>query len=543
MKNRHSYKIYLVLLAGIFISVQSMAQNDISKVWVADNGDGTYKNPILHADYSDPDVVRVGADYYMTASSFNCVPGLPILHSNDLVNWRLIVYALDKQVPEEVFNTPQHGNGVWAPCIRYHNNEFYIYYPDPDFGIYMIKAEKAEGPWSKPVLVKGGKGLIDPSPLWDDDGKVYMVHAFAGSRARIKSVIVVNELNAEGTEVIGENVMVFDGHDGHSTIEGPKFYKANGYYYIFAPAGGVSTGWQTVLRSKNVYGPYEIKTVMAQGHTDINGPHQGAWINSSTGEDWFIHFQDKEAYGRIVHLNPMKWENDWPVIGIDEDGDGIGEPVLTYKKPNVGQTYPLATPPESDEFNGNSSGVQWQWHANPHISFGFPSGNLGFYRLNCIVRPGGSEGLWEVPNILAQKFPAEEFTATTKLDFTARTASEETGFVVMGEDYQYISLRNLEDKMVLRVVRCKNARTGGKEEELHVEDFDGTEIYFRVKVQKGAMCSFSYSTDGKKFKEVANGFEARPGRWIGAKIGYFALRDDITNDSGTADIDWFRITK
>lgn len=533
----------LILIFFCSLSYFCDGQAEVSKVWVADNGDGTYKNPIIHADYSDPDVVRVDDDYYMTSSSFNCVPGLPILHSEDLVNWDLIGYALKKQIPEDVFNMPQHGNGVWAPCIGYHNNEFYIYYPDPDYGIYMIKAAKAEGPWSQPLLVKGGKGLIDPSPLWDDDGKVYLAHAFAGSRARIKSVIIVNELNAEGTAVIGENVMVFDGHNEHPTVEGPKFYKRNGYYYIFAPAGGVSTGWQLVLRSENIYGPYEEKIVMAQGGTEINGPHQGAWIDTKTGEDWFIHFQDKEAYGRVVHLNPMKWENDWPIIGVDKDGDGIGEPVSSYKKPDVGATFPIVTPPENDEFNASSLGLQWQWQANPHISYGFPSGNLGLYRLNCIVRPEGVKGLWDVPNLLLQKFPAEEFTATTKLDFTARTAKEEAGFVVMGEDYQYISIRKNESQLVLRGVRCRDARTGGEEEELFAEVFPGGEIYFRIKVKKGAVCTFSYSTDGKKFNKVGSEFEAKPGRWIGAKLGYFALREGITNDSGTVDIDWFRVEK
>ncbi|WP_320113316.1 glycoside hydrolase 43 family protein [Draconibacterium orientale] len=533
--------IILIILCGV--SLFSSAQSEVSKVWVADNGDGTYKNPIIHADYSDPDVVRVGDDYYMTASSFNCVPGLPVLHSKDLVNWQLITYALPTQVPENVFNVPQHGNGVWAPCIRYHNNEFYIYYPDPDFGIYMIKAKQAEGPWSEPILVKAGKGLIDPSPLWDDDGKVYLTHAFAGSRARVKSVLLVQEMNSEGTAVIGDEVMVFDGHDAHPTVEGPKFYKANGYYYIFAPAGGVSTGWQLVLRSKNVYGPYETKTVMAQGNTNINGPHQGAWVDTKTGEHWFIHFQDKEAYGRVVHLNPMTWQNDWPVIGLDEDGDGIGEPVPTYQKPDVGATYPISTPPESDEFNGNQLGIQWQWQANKHISYGFPSGNLGFYRLNCIVRPEGEDGLWSIPNLLLQKFPAEEFTATTKITFHARTNNEETGFVVMGEDYQYISLKQINGQLQLRVAKCENARTGGKEIEQHSETFDSNEIYFRINVKKDALCTYSYSSNGKTFKTVGEAFTAKPGRWIGAKIGYFALREGITNDSGTVNIDWFRVEK
>ncbi len=471
------------------------------------------------------------------------MPGLPILHSKDLVNWKLIGHALKKQVPSEVFEKPQHGNGVWAPCIRYHNKEFYIYYPDPDYGIYLVKAENAAGPWSEPVLVKGGKGLIDPSPLWDDNGKVYLTHAFAGSRAGIKSIIVVQELNTEGNEVRGNEVMVFDGHDNNPTVEGRKFYKQNGYYYIFAPAGGVATGWQLVLRSRNIYGPYEERKVLAQGNTEINGPHQGAWVTTTTGEDWFIHFQDKEAYGRIVHLQPLIWKNDWPVIGTDPDGDGIGEPVLTFKKPDVGKNYTVVTPPESDEFNGNALGLQWQWHANPQLYWGFPSGNLGYLRLNCIDRPDENIGLWNVPNLLLQKFPAEEFIATTKLSFHARHEGDEVGFVVMGEDYRYISLKMESEKLRIRVVNCKNARTGGNEEELFKEDLASKEIYFKIQLKKGAVCTFSFSKDGISYKSAGSEFVAKPGRWIGAKIGYFTLRDGVTNDSGTADIDWFRIEK
>lgn len=529
------------MLGLMVFGLSTFAQTQTSQVWVADNGDGTYKNPILHADYSDPDVIRVGDDFYMVSSSFNCVPGLPILHSKDLVNWELIAHALQKQPPFDVFDKPQHGNGVWAPCIRFRNNEFYIYYPDPDFGIYLVKADNPAGPWSEPLLVKAGKGLIDPSPLWDDDGKVYLTHAFAGSRAGIKSIIVVAEMNNEGTAVIGDEIMVFDGHDSHPTVEGPKFYKRKGYYYIFAPAGGVSTGWQLVLRSENVYGPYQEKIVMAQGNTKINGPHQGAWVNTQTGQDWFIHFQDKEAYGRIVHLQPMVWINNWPVIGSDTDGDGIGDPVPAFQKPNVGAKYPFATPAESDEFNRSQLGLQWQWHANPHISWGFPSGNLGFYRLNCIARPQNSKTLWDVPNLLLQKFPAQAFTATTKLVFNARTDNEELGFVVMGEDYGFISIKKIEGKLWVRTVGCKNARTGGQEEELFSAEINTDTIFFRIKVEKGAFCTFQFSTDGKSFTTASPKFEAKPGRWIGAKVGFFALREGRTNDSGSADIDWFRI--
>lgn len=534
------YSIILFLLS--FISTFGQKNIEISKVWVADNGDGTYKNPILYADYSDPDVIRVGEDYYMTASSFNCVPGLPILHSKDMVNWELVNYALQKQLPLDVFNKPQHGNGVWAPCIRFHNNEYYIYYPDPDYGIYMVKAKEPKGVWSNPVLVKEGKGLIDPTPLWDNDGKVYLAYAFAGSRAGIKSLLVVCTMNKEGTVANDDDVLIIDGHFDESTIEGPKFYKYNGYYYIFAPAGGVATGWQTVLRSKNIYGPYQKKKVMEQGKTTINGPHQGAWVQTQTGEDWFFHFQDKGAYGRIVHLQPMKWINDWPIIGNDDDGNGIGEPVATYKKPNVGKEYSIFTPFESDEFNKPKLGLQWQWHANKQVYWGFPS-TLGHYTMYCRPMPEGSINLYDVPNLLLQKFPAEEFKATTKITFNARFDGEKTGLLIMGLDYSYLNVKMNNGELYLSQVICENADKLGEEKEGESIKLKSNTIYLQVKIRKGGICDFFYSENGEKFKPIGSSFVAKEGKWIGAKIGFLALRNGTINDTGSVDIDWFRINK
>ena len=537
------YSLCLVAVAALSLNTAAQTTSSISKVWVSDNGDGTYTNPVLYADYSDPDAIRVGDDYYLTASSFNCVPGLPILHSRDLVNWELIAYALEKQPPLDVFDKVQHGGGVWAPCIRYHNNLFYIYYPDPDYGIYMVKATNPAGPWSKPLLVQPGKGLIDPSPFWEADGKAYLVYALAGSRAGVKSVILVNRMVPNGTKLIGNSVMLIDGHKNHPTIEGPKIYKRNGWYYVFAPAGGVAPGWQMVMRSKNIFGPYEDKIVMAQGKTDINGPHQGAWVDTRTGENWFLNFQDLGAYGRVMHLNPMKWVNDWPVIGVDADSDGTGEPVRTYKKPNVGKSYPKMTPPESDEFNTSELGLQWQWHANYQTTWGFTSGNLGFYRLNCIPRPADTVNLWNISNLLLQKFPAPEFTATAKLTFDARFDGEEVGLVVMGMDYARIAIRRENGKLEVQSAICQQADKAKKEEVSEPKPVDSSTIYLRVQVRKGGECSFSYSTDGQSFITIDNLFKAREGKWIGAKVGFYALREGIINDAGSADIDWFRVER
>ena len=435
-----------------------------SEVWVSDEGNGMYRNPVLHADYSDPDVCAVGEDYFLTASSFNCTPGLPILHSKDLVNWKIVNYALKKVEPVEYYNEARHGKGVWASSIRFHEGVFYIYWGDPDFGIFMVKTRDPYGEWDKPVLVKAGKGMIDPCPLWDDDGRVYLAHAWAGSRAKFNSVLTVCEMNKEGTAVISDPVLVFDGNDGvNHTIEGAKFYKRNGFYYLFAPAGGVVSGWQLVMRSKDVYGPYEARIVMAQGKTDINGPHQGGWVDTPAGESWFLHFQDKGAYGRVLHLNPMKWVNDWPVIGVDKDGDGCGDPVSRYRKPKTDKTYPIETPVESDEFDTRKLGLQWEWHANYQDVFGFTT-NMGYARIYGHELSPHFKNFWEVSNLLMQKFPAEEFTATAKLKVSAKDDGQLSGLIIMGLDYSWIGVEKQGEKFLLKQAVCKDAEQGNLEQ-------------------------------------------------------------------------------
>lgn len=549
-------KICLCVLAVCGVST-GYADEYVSEVWCADLGNGYYKNPVLYADYSDPDACRVGDDFYMTSSSFNCIPGLQILHSKDLVNWEIVSAAVPYALPPVDDVAPLHGMRVWAPSIRHHDGWFYIFWGDPDQGAFMTKAQDVAGPWTEPVLVKAGKGIIDTTPLWDDDGRVYMVHAYAGSRAGFKSVISICELNADATKAITPSRIIFDGHGEHPTCEGPKFYKHDGYYYIFHPAGGVQTGWQVVQRSKNIYGPYEMKVTLAQGDTDINGPHQGAWVDTPTGEHWFLHFQDVGAYGRLVHLQPMTWIDGWPVMGVDNDGDGCGEPVLKYKKPNVGKSYPINNPRESDEFNGYELGKQWQWHANFNEKWHYCAGQKGVLRLFSYPEPEGGKSLWDVPNLLMQKPTAPNFTCTTKLNFTTsdKYLGERTGLVVMGLDYAAIVMENTADGLVLNQVVCKEADKGNVEKVIASVPLQSGEVYLRAKfMDKGmleknpldmkVMVQFSYSLDGKKFKPLGEAFQAKEGKWIGAKTGVFCTRPAKERvDGGWVDVDFFRVTK
>lgn len=544
------YSIFLLMfLFAVKVDAQkeSAIQNQkpyVSQVWQSDKGDGTYTNPILYADYSDPDVIRVGNHYYMTASSFNCTPGMPILHSTDLVNWEIINFALQKQVPEEVFNIPQHSKGVWAPAIRFHKNEFYIYWGDPDYGVYMVKTKDIYGKWEEPILVMEGKGIIDPCPFWENDN-AYLIHAWAGSRAGINSLLTINKMNSEGTKVIDEGKNVFDGHDKHHTMEGPKLYKKAGYYYILAPAGGVENGWQVAMRSKNIYGPYEDKVVLEQGSTKINGPHQGAWVTSPDGNSWFLHFQDQGVYGRVLHLQPMSWKDNWPVMGKDFDGNGIGEPVASYSKPFSKIQSTIRNPAESDEFNDGKLGLQWQWYANGSVKWSAQIPGTHYLRLFAMSLKN-EPNLWNVPNLLLQKLPAPNFTATTKVKLTTEwnTAGKKAGLLLMGQSYSYVAIAFHDDKYWVQQVIAENAVNGEQEKVIAEKSLLSNEVQLRMKITAPeAHCQFSYSENGIDFIEIGKPAKAQKDLWIAAKIGIFATSLNNVRMGGYADFDWFRITK
>ena len=541
-----------------------------------------YQNPVLHADYSDPDVCRVGEDYWMTASSFNFFPGLPILHSTDLVNWELAGAALTDypgagwDAPEDDFRTAvQHGNGVWAPAIRYHDGWYYIYVGDPDRGVFMVRTQDPEGAWEPPVWVVREKGFIDPCPFWDEDGKAYLSHGCAGSRAGVKSILFVAPMAPDGTRLLGPSRVVYDGHLSQPTIEGTKFYKRDGKYYIFSPAGGVATGWQTVLRSDSPWGPYEERIVMAWADGTVNGPHQGAWVQTPEGEDWFLHFQDKGAYGRIVHLQPMAWKADgWPVIGEDPDGDGCGQPVKAWgtvggKIP--GQARNDGGIPARNEYRPYGIGLEWQYPAVPgaYWHYALPDGGV---RLYSVEQKWPYKSLWDCPNFVAQKFPAERFTVRAKLSFRPnpqlKERGEQAGFAVMGNDYAGLRWTDTEAGARLEYVECLEASKGGAEtaKELAVlpyrydplphdresknvplvnypdvpEVVVWVELDVRAKAVEGnvpdAICRFNYSFDGKRFTSAGVTFTAKPELWVGAKFGFWCNRFSSKNDSGWVDV-------
>jgi beta-xylosidase len=513
-------------------SIQSRAGKTRSH-WphIADLGDGTFRNPILFADYSDPDVIRHGDDFYMTTSSFNCAPGLPILHSHDLVNWSLIAHAVEN-LPHPRYYSVQHGCGIWAPSLRFHDGRFWIFFPMPDEGIYLVTAEHPAGPWTKPHLVQEGKGLIDPCPLWDDDGKAYLIHAFAHSRAGIKHQLRVCPMSPDGRRLLGEGKIIFHAPERHPTIEGPKFLKKDGWYYILAPAGGVASGWQVALRSRKIYGPYEDRVVLEQGASAVNGPHQGALVDTPNGEWWFLHFQDQGLYGRVIHLQPVDWREGWPVIGRDGDGNGIGEPVLECAKPVIARRSFPVFPECSDEFDSNKFGLQWQWHANHRQEWFSLTARPGFLRL--FGQSTDGTRLSEMPNLLLQKFPAHSFTVETALEFSPKNPGDEAGLVVTGRTFAAIAIRRESGG---NQILFRNNHT---ETTLVTSNNNSCRLF--VDVSSGGLCHFRFAVGEDVSQKINFEFQATAGAWIGAKVGIYCISGSNAPENH-ADFDYFRFSE
>ena len=511
------------LFAVILASEAFATETGLSRSGAAD----TYTNPIIAADFSDPDVIATPTGFWMTASSFNNSPALPLLFSEDLVRWQLVGHALQRNQPETWFSQPQHGNGVWAPCLRFHDGRFWIFFPDPDHGIWVTSTDDPLGTWSTPRLVLAGQGLIDPTPLWDQDGRAWLLHGWAKSRAGFNNRLTLHEMAPDASWVATEGKTLIDGDQlsGVRTLEGPKFYYRDGYYWIFAPQGGVTAGTQLVFRAENLEGPWAYRTVLAQGDTDINGPHQGAWVRTPMGEDWFIHFQSRPPFGRVVHLQPMHWRDQWPVIGSDSDHNGIGEPVSLWPRPTVnqpsGEGTALSDFSASDDFSSPEWHPAWHWNTNPDAAWARRSAG----RLILNSQPD-SGNLWQQPALLLQRLPAQSVIAETVITVPKAARGWRGGLLVYGEDYAWIGLRGGDQgEVMLGIGRCRDARTGCEETFEPLFEVGEAQVRVRANLSHHGHYVFSILIDDQ-WQSVGELMSARNGRWVGAKIGLFAVHNE-----------------
>ncbi|HDG1687040.1 glycoside hydrolase family 43 protein [Kluyvera cryocrescens] len=501
-----------------------------------------YQNPILCADYSDPDIVRVGDDFFMVSSSFNHMPALPILHSTDLVSWKIINHVFNA-LPLAGFHEYQPGKGVWAPSIRWHDNKLWVFFSTPDEGIFMCHTDDPWGAWSEPHCLQVAKGWIDPCPFWDDNGEAWLVHAFAHSRSGIKHKLQLFSMSPDGKQLQGEGRIIYDGSCDQPTLEGPKVYKRGGWYYIFAPAGGVETGWETVLRAKSMQGPWEAKNVLFQGNTPVNGPHQGGWVELDDGECWFVHFQDAHLYGRIVHLQPMCWGDDgWPRIGEPLGENGEGQPVMRGPRPVSLPASPREKPQTSDDFANGKPGLQWQWQANPNPEWLLPGKQQ--LNLHCCGLPSLQEknNVYWVPNLLLQKFPAWQFSAQTSLTLNAEKSGDAGGVIVYGERYASLLLENSHGRYrILWVTGWMSDAGIVSENRQAIAAIDDASCEMKIEVSLGGICRFAWRQNDSDWYPIAQPFAAGKGKWVGAKIGLLALSLESTKSDGFCAFDHFAL--
>lgn len=485
-----------------------------------------YRNPILFADYSDPDVIRDGTNYYLIASSFHFVPGIPILHSTDLVHWTIeghVVQRLTMDPRYSLIGGNRYGDGVWAPSIRRHGGLFYVYFPTPQEGIFVSTAPKITGPWSAPVAIIAKPGLEDPCPFWDDDGSAYLIHSRVGA-----GPLILHRMSPDGLHILDDGKVIVDDPHDLPVLEGPKLYKRRGYYYIFAPFGGVATGSQAVLRARNLYGPWAHRVVLSQGDTSINGPHQGGYIETPDGQGWFVHFQATGAHGRIVHLEPVHWVDDWPVIGQAPHGSITGEPVPSAPMPDDGTGPPQLRPQTSDDFSSSVLGQQWEWNHNPDDAHWSLAARPGYLRLV----PMRADDLLDARNTLTQTMQDDSLEFTVRMDVSRMRDGVHTGLAMFEKDASGLEIVESGGQRRLRLFHLPEPPSSGTGIPI-----TGNLVQLRVEVT-GDTASDSYSLDdGATFVPLGPATKIHGSWWKGARPALFAYTTQDGNP-GVIDFDW-----
>jgi beta-xylosidase len=486
---------------------------------------GEYRNPVLFADYSDPDVIRDGDDFYLVASSFHFVPGVPILHSKDLVHWEIsghVVPRLTMNPAYDMIGGTRYAGGVWAPSVRFHKGLFYLYFPTPDEGIFVSTAPKMTGPWSAPQAVLSGRGYEDPCPFWDDNGDAYLVHSKLGA-----GPLILHRMSADGKHLLDAGKVIVDDPVNLPTLEGPKFYKRHGWYYIFAPMGGVGKGSQAVLRSRNIYGPYEHRIVLAQGKTSVNGPHQGGWVDGTDGRGWFVHFQQRGSHGRIVWLEPLRWENDWPSVGTAPAGVGTGEPVEEYALPAHVAAIADYTPQTSDDFSAQTLSPMWEWNHNPDDSRWSLTERPGYLRLH----PGLADTLLHARNTLTETMQNESLEVVAHLDAAHLSNGDRAGLSAFDRSLSGVGVTRENNSLSLFFTLAGHDVAGPA-----VPDGSKAAVQLRVRIHDNT-ASYSYSLDnGRSFHALGHPIALVFSWWKGARPALFAFNTQAAS-SGFADFD------
>jgi beta-xylosidase len=502
---------YLILL-----SLACVATN--AQKLQSDNGDGTYTNPVIAADFPDPDVILVGDTYYMVSTTMFIFPGVTIIKSKDLVNWEYCSNAVarfDFSKCYDLDSCHRYSHGQWATSMKYHNGKFYLLFITLDEGGFLCTASKAEGPWE---IKKLPKGFYDPGLFFDEDGRIYVTHGY--------SKISITELNSDFSPK-NRDSLVFTG-DIRRGLEGMHVYKINDYYYLYGTYGG-KDGIQVALRSKNIYGPYEQKVVIRDTTPGINfGIHQGALIKTQSGEWWTILFVDSGPFGRFPSLQPIAWVDGWPMVGID------GKAVIKYKKPNVGKNYPIKVFPVTDEFNTSILGMQWGWNHNPDQAKWSLTERPGYLRLKTVRVDSNFR---KARNTLTQRpFASYDNSPTggiTKMEVTNMKDGDIAGLAVFQDPFAFIGVAQTNGSR--KIIMVNNGET------IDAVKMNNNTIYLRTIASNSTeKARFEYSVDNKTFTKLGNELSMKFNLSVFTGNKFCLFNYATKSTGGYVDFDWFR---
>ncbi len=521
-----------ILVAAVLFMLLS-STNIFAQKLQSDNGDGTYTNPVIPADFPDPDVIRVDSTYYMVNTTMFVFPGVTILKSRDLVNWEYCsnaVQRFDYSPCYDLHGCNRYGHGQWATSLKYHNGKFYLLFITLDEGGFLCTAEKAEGPWQ---IRKLPKGFYDPGLFFDDDGRIYVAHGY--------NKIFITELDKNFAPK-GPDSLVFTG-DIRRGLEGTHVYKISGFYFLYCTYGGLD-GFQAALRSDNIYGPYEEQVVIRDTTHGVNyGIHQGALVETPMGEWWTMLFVDNGPLGRFPSLQPVTWKEGWPMVGVD------GKAVVTYKNPNVGKTSPITVLPTSDEFDKPELGMQWEWNHNPVPTKWSLKERPGYLRLKAATVV---DSLPKARNTLTQRMFAYYSDSlfsigTTKMDFSHMKDGDIAGLAIFEDPYAFIAVKRVNGKnFIIMVNDGKTIDSAGVE---------GSTLYLRASALHGSgaapyyggktvpgsgMASFSYSLDNRSFVKIGNALQMKFNLRIFTGNKFCLFNYASLSTGGYVDFDWFR---
>ncbi|HZZ56550.1 MAG TPA: glycoside hydrolase 43 family protein [Opitutaceae bacterium] len=497
----------LVLALAVLACARAGGAPALRRTWMADNGNGTYTNPLFYDEFSDPDVIRVGDDYYLTGTTMHAMPGLPVLHSRDLVNWDFVAYAcrkLDFGPAYRLQGGDIYGQGIWAPCLRYHAGTFYIFSNVNGRKTQLFQARRPAGPWRHTEL---GHSLHDLSVLFDDDGKIYVVWGY--------NAIQFAQLRPDLTDIIPETQRVVI-PAGHGMGEGSHFYKIGGRYFIFS-ADYEPMCYEVVARADRPEGPYAVATTSAGESFGVGtgwrlrgmgrepgiqlipprpddiapmAMHQGGIVETQTGEWWGLSMMDHNSVGRLTCLSPITWRGGWPYFGLP--GNLTRSP-LTWVKPDTGHTSAPHAPYErSDDFSGPRLNPVWQWNHAPDDTKWSLTEHPGALRLHALP----ARDFWTARNSLTQRAVGPESIATVEMNAAGLGAGDTAGLALLNLPYAWIGVR----RGPIRTEIVWFDQTDGRTQSL---PFTAGRIWLQARCDFDAeQGSFGYSLDGVTFRPL-----------------------------------------